>query len=78
MSRRAKGHTDAVKKASVEWFKARFDTHAPWNLENQADFDNWHATTCNAYREYMNKQGFTFDMTYGRAQKVRNMLFKYL
>ena len=80
MSRRATGHTDNVKIASVRCLADRFSRSSPFTIGNQADFDKWHDESCREYLAYMNNQTFPkkFDMTYGRAQKVLNMTFKYL
>lgn len=76
MSRRAKGHTSEVQEESVKWLKNRFENNSPFNFSDK--FDNWHKKTCEKYCEYMNSKNFDFKMTYGRAQKVLNMTFKYL
>ena len=78
MSRRATGHKPEIQAESIAWLKNRFTTNSPFVLTNQTDFDNWHHTTCEDYRNHMNSKGFSFVMTYGRAQKVLNMTFKYL
>jgi hypothetical protein len=82
MSRRANGHKPQIQAESIVWLKDRFTTISPFILNNQDDFDEWHHTTCKEYCEhmnaYINSQGFVFFMTYGRAQKVLNMTFKYL
>ena len=84
MARRANGHTNEVKVASVQWLYCRFTTNSPFGLKSQAHFDTWHDQTCKQYCSHMNhlnrKKYFPkkFDTTYGRAQKVLNMTFKYL
>ena len=84
MARRADGHTNEVKVASVQWLYCRFTTNSPFGLKSQAHFDTWHDQTCKQYCSHMNhlnrKKYFPkkFDTTYGRAQKVLNMTFKYL
>lgn len=84
MARRADGHTNEVKVASVQWLYCRFTTNSPFAIKSQADFDTWHDQTCKQYCSHMNhlnrKKYFPkkFDTTYGRAQKVLNMTFKYL
>lgn len=80
MARRAQGHTDGVKKVSLEWWCKYFDDNSPFVISEQGDFDKWHFAACEAYCEYMKKQTFLkkFDITFGRAQKVLNMTFKYL
>lgn len=80
MARRAQGHTDEVKKESLKWWCKYFDDNSPFVISAQGDFDKWHCDACEAYRGYMNKQKFPkkFDITFGRAQKVLNMTFKYL
>lgn len=82
MARRAKGHKDAIRDESVEWLARYLETSSPFQITDQGAFDEWHTTTCNAYCERMNtfirENGFSFAITYGRAQKVLNMTFKYL
>ncbi len=78
MSRRASGHTPEIQAESIEWLNSRFIKSSPFNCTNQTDFDIWHNETCKSYCEHMNSKGFSFVMTYGRAQKVLNMTFKYL
>ena len=82
MSRRAKGHKSEFQVESIKWLKKRFTTVSPFTIKNQLDFDEWHHETCEEYCKHMNayihSQGFDFSMTYGRAQKVLNMTFKYL
>lgn len=77
MSRRANGHTSAIKNASVKWlfdyFKAPNTNH--FFLSN---FDAWHEKACDDYCLDMNQKFKGFKMTVGRAQKVINMTFKYL
>lgn len=78
MSRRASGHNSKIQKESICWLSKYFTPTSFLSIANQNDFDEWHNNTCVAYCEHMNKQGFPFKMTYGRAQKVLNMTFKYL
>lgn len=78
MSRRANGHKSAIQAASIAWLTTRFKCNSPFVLNNQTDFDDWHHKTCEDYCKDMNSKGFAFIMTYGRAQKVLNMTFKYL
>ena len=78
MSRRARGHKLKIQEASVQWLKDRFVADSPFARTSLLDFDRWHHETCEAYCRYMNSLGFSFVMTYGRAQKVLNMTFKYL
>lgn len=78
MARRAQGHSENIKKSSIEFLVNRFTTSSPF-IYNNIDFDKWHQETCEKYCEVLNKQyGTKFKMTYGRAQKVLNMTFKYL
>ena len=76
MARRANGHTNKVKVKSVQLLHNRFTSNNPFALKSQADFDKWHNDTCT----HMSAQTFPkkFKFTYGRAQKVLNMTFKYL
>lgn len=84
MARRADGHTNEVKVASVEWLYDYFTKNSPFGHKNQADFDKWHDDTCKQFCSHMNhlnqKKHFPkkFNTTYGHAQKVLNMTFKYL
>lgn len=80
MARRANGHTNEVKVESVRWLCNRFTSNNPFEIESQADFDKWHNDTCTEYCVHMSAQTFPkkFEFTYGRAQKVLNMTFKYL
>ena len=78
MSRRASGHTPIIQNESVSWLKERFIFDSPFKYTSLSDFDNWHQTICIDYCNHMNSKGFSFIMTYGRAQKVLNMTFKYL
>lgn len=78
MARRAQGHSENIKKSSIEFLVNRFTTSSPF-IYNNIDFDKWHQETCEKYCEVLNEQyGTKFKMTYGRAQKVLNMMFKYL
>lgn len=82
MARRANGHRPEIQVESISRLKDRFITASPFSISNCVDFDAWHTETCNQYCSYMNSwlrsKGFSFYMTYGRAQKVLNMIFKYL
>ena len=82
MSRRAKGHTDDIRNESVRFLCGYFRTHSPFAIADQGDFDEWHRKACERYCAQMNafitRNGFSFVITYGRAQKVLNMTFKYL
>lgn len=78
MSRRANGHNSKIQKVSIDWLSERFEKKSPFSIKNQSDFDEWHEKTCGDYCKHMNNQNFSFKMTYGRAQKVLNMTFKYL
>lgn len=59
----------------VNYFKAP----AP---QSQADFDNWHRNICNkfivCFDKVLAKSGYVQRMTYGKAQKIVNISFKYL
>ena len=77
MSRRATGHNPAIQAESVAWLKQHFTTNPPFGCTTQSAFDKWHQDTCEDYRKHMNSKS-TFFITYGRAQKVLNMTFKYL
>ena len=82
MSRRATGHKPEIQEESIRWLANRFKKFSPFACKKQEDFDKWHEDTCIAYCEELNlfavRKGFSFIMTYGRAQKVLNMTFKYL
>lgn len=79
MSKRAKGHNEKIRDESLLWLKKHFETASPFSCSNQAEFDAWHENTCREYCKHMNsKFGSFFNLTYGRAQKVLNMTFKYL
>ena len=82
MSRRATGHKPEIQEESIRWLANRFKKPSPFAYKKQEDFDKWHDDTCNAYCKELNsfavRKGFSFIMTYGRAQKVLNMTFKYL
>ncbi|MFR1631578.1 MAG: hypothetical protein ACLSU0_00250 [Oscillospiraceae bacterium] len=82
MARRANGHRPEIQTESVSWLKDHFIKASPFSISNCVDFDVWHTETCNKYCSQMNswirRKGFNFTMTYGRAQKVLNMTFKYL
>ena len=45
--------------------------------EPQNNFNDWHKTTCVNLNEYLRELGYN-DTTYGKAQKIINMTFKYL
>ena len=53
MARRAQGHTNEVKKASVEWWYGQFINNSPFNKENMSDFDKWHYDVCVGFCTYM-------------------------
>ena len=74
MSRRAKGHTPDVKKEALKELKKIFDEMPSFNDEEA--FDKWHEESCEKLRNAKLPNGFI--ITYGRAQKVINMTFKYL
>lgn len=82
MARRANGHRPEIQTESISRLKDCFITASPFSISSCVDFDAWHTETCNQYCSYMNSwlksKGFSFYMTYGRAQKVLNMTFKYL
>ena len=44
-------------------------------FQKKEDFDDWHKDTCNSFISELEKQ---YSVTYGQAQKVINMAFKYL
>ncbi len=74
MSRRATGHTETVQKECLSILNEVFETEPQFN--SQDEFDNWHKETCECLKKSMLENGFKG--TYGRAQKVINMAFKYL
>lgn len=84
MSRHAKGHNEKIKESCLELLKKRFDVYFENQCQwyDQETFDNWHKETCdNFINEFDNaaeESGSTIRGTYGRAQKVINMTFKYL
>lgn len=72
MSRRATGHTSAMKETCVTWlFEEIFSQ--PLEIQSQAEFDRWHKDTCEALKHLHGSFG-----RIGRSQKVINMAFKYL
>ncbi len=82
MSRRATGHKPEIQERSIQWLAHRIKNLSPFAYTKQEDFDEWHKNTCNEYCVALNtfavSRGFSFILTYGRAQKVLNMTFKYL
>lgn len=78
MSRRAAGHKEQIKMTSVCLLEKHFVECPPYSVSSQDEFDKWHEETCNKYCNGMNNSGSAFNFTYGRAQKVLNMTFKYL
>lgn len=43
-----------------------------------ADFDVWHEATCDDICKWFKEAGYEKGVTYGQAQKIVNMAFKYL
>lgn len=85
MARRAQGHTNEVKKASVVWWYNQFTTNSPFSKKKMSDFDKWHGEACSNFLKHMEKTKENnekypkeFKMSLGRAQKILNMTFKYL
>lgn len=78
MARRAEGHTPQIKEESIKFWLDYFKNNSPFGISNQNDFDKWHREACEAYCDHMNSKFPSFNMTIGRAQKVLNMIFKYL
>ncbi len=78
MSRRAQGHTKDSKDKSIDYLKLAFQKvkNGEIKLDSQGDFDDWHKDICDGLMSTI--QSGTFEGTYGRAQKVLNMAFKYL
>lgn len=74
MSRRATGHTPDVQKECLNELKKILDEMPAF--KEKGKFDKWHRESCEKLRDAMQRSGFKG--TYGRAQKVINMAFKYL
>lgn len=72
MSRRATGHTAALRDNCIAWLSEEVFRNLP-EIRSQDEFDKWHEDTCAALKE---RHG-TFGKI-GRSQKVINMAFKYL
>lgn len=78
------GYLDASRRfTGVTKINARFDVLRKIADEIKAkgelwggDEETWHQKTCTLFIELFRKEGF--DVTYGLAQKVINMAFKYL
>lgn len=80
MSRRAKGHVDEIRDVCAKYLAEEF-SHLP-SFKDQAEFDRWHKKVCDMFIIEFNSaaRSASADIrgTYGRAQKVINMTFKYL
>ena len=74
MSRRASGHKKDVKDKCIKELNNIFSCLPSFNC--QTDFDEWHKKSCESLKQVMHCD--SFEGTYGRAQKVINMAFKYL
>ena len=76
MSRRATGHTEAIKNHCITWLTSKFESLKEQMKSKNFDFNIWHEDVCEGLKTEMNKckKGFG---TIGRAQKVVNMAFKY-
>ncbi|MBR5767374.1 MAG: hypothetical protein IKX86_01675 [Clostridia bacterium] len=74
MSRRASGHKKDVKDKCIEELNRIFSCMPSFKC--QTDFDEWHKKSCESLKQVMHYD--SFEGTYGRAQKVINMAFKYL
>lgn len=47
-------------------------------IKNQEDFDEWHCSLCRIFLEKFNEIPDLINIKYGSAQKMVNVLFKYL
>ena len=74
MSKHAVGHRPAVKEEALKIFNKIFRDMP--SFKNVEEFDLWHKSSCEVLRNTKLPNGFI--ITYGRAQKVINMAFKYL
>ena len=69
------GKSVEAKKALAKKIKEYFDSGHP--CKNKDDFDELHSKFCEIFISHLNLKGYT-SATYGQAQKVVNMTFKYL
>ena len=80
MSRRAKGHTEENNKnPSIEYLKKSSFRNVLTGeriIKSQTEFNIWHKEQCEGLMKAMGTD--SFKGTYGRAQKIINMTFKYL
>ena len=69
------GKSDKAKKILAGEIKKYFDNKMPCVTKD--DFDGLHFNLCKAFIDQLKKDGYN-SATYGQAQKVVNMTFKYL
>ena len=69
------GKSDKAKKILAREIKKYFDNKMPCVTKD--DFDGLHFNLCKAFIDQLKKDGYN-STTYGQAQKVVNMTFKYL
>lgn len=80
MSRRATGHKDGIKSACAAYLSARFEEMP--HFDGQDAFNEWHKEICDGFIEVFDNAAMVEKTdirgSFGRAQKVVNMTFKYL
>ena len=70
------GHTPEVQAACVAYLKNAFEPLIDTEI---ADFDTKHAELCEGFLDVINKPEHKIDtQNYGKAQKVINIIFKFL
>ena len=69
------GNSDNAKNTLAEEIRAYFKDRMP--CQSADEFDELHNSLCNIFLASLSQSGYN-DATYGQAQKVVNMTFKYL
>jgi hypothetical protein len=76
--RTIKGHTSAIQSSCIKYLKDQFEDLINRQPLNDDDFKTEHNKICNGFLKEINSHSSIDKQNYGKAQKVVNIIFKFL
>lgn len=71
------GNFEKPKEESAEWWAKRLVEYFKKPKETRTAFESWHQKVCSDYLQFY-KTKYKYELSFGKAQKILNMTFKYL
>lgn len=76
--RTIKGHNSAIQSSCIKYLKDQFEDLIKRQPLNDDDFEEEHKNICNGFLKEINSHSSIDKQNYGKAQKVVNIIFKFL